>query len=103
MANHAALPAHAMRRRGSADAVDPRAGQQVRALRLSPDHSAAEAGGMASGQRSSAAHLAAGRFEGSRQTETTRATMAQRWKLRPIATHPSQPCVELRFRGGADA
>jgi hypothetical protein len=61
-----------------------------------------EAGGMASGQRSSAAHLATGRLEGSRPTKTTRAAMAQRRKLRPIATHPSQPCVELRFPGGAD-
>src|SRR5579885_2900380 len=99
MANHAALPTHAIGGRGSADAVDPRARQQVWAFRIPADHGAAEARRMASGQGSCAAHLAAGRLEGPRQTETARTVVAQRWKLHPSAADTSQPRVELRFRG----
>ncbi len=59
MANHAALPTDAVGGRGSADAVDPRARQQVWAFRILADHGAAQTGRMASGQGSCAAHLAA--------------------------------------------
>src|SRR5664279_872050 len=69
MADGTTLPAHAVGRRGSADAVDPSAREQVRPLWISQDHRPAEVGRVASGQGSSAAHLAAGRVEGSRPSE----------------------------------
>src|SRR5436190_310718 len=103
MADGTTLPAHAVGRRGSADAVDPRASQQVRTLRLSTDHSVAETGGVASRQGSSAAHLAARRLEGSRPPEATRAIVVERWQLHPAASAASEPCMELRFRGCADS
>src|SRR5438132_9861704 len=94
--------AHAVGRRGSADAVDPRAGEQVRPLWISQDHRPAEVGRVASGQGSSAAHLAAGRVEGSRSSEAARAIVVERWQLYPAASAASEPCLELRFRGCAD-
>src|SRR5213079_772938 len=81
MADGTTLPAHAVGRRGSADAVDPRAREQVRPLWISQDHRPAEVGRVASGQGSSAAHLAAGRVEGSRSSEAARAIVVERWQL----------------------
>src|SRR3954465_371491 len=72
MADGTTLPAHAVGRRGPADAGDPRAREQVRPLWISQDHRPAEVGRVASGQGSSAEHLAAGRVEGSRSSEAAR-------------------------------
>src|ERR1017187_6342858 len=102
MARDTTLSAAAAHGRRSADAGDSGPGREVWAVWLPAHHGVVAERGMAGGEGSSAADLATRRAEGTAETAATRAAVARRWFVYPVATGAGESRVELRFCEGDD-
>ena len=89
------------RRRGAAHGRHRRAGDDLRPVRLPPDHGPSEAGGLGREQEAGGAHLAARGAEGAEETAEARPALARRWVVRAAQAGAAQPCLGLRLRGGS--
>ena len=97
-----AAAAQGARRRGPADGRHRRARDDLRPLRLPPDHRAAQAGGVGREQEAGRAHLAARGAQGAEETAEAGPALAGRWVVRAAAAGEAEPRLGLRLRPRSD-